>query len=82
MEKYLTCKKELLGDRIFRINKKYKVIKVDAEKNCFILTDEFINDIMLIKGLWFTPHFKNKYFYSDKELRKLKLEKLNGNPNL
>jgi len=93
--KYLICKKELFGDRIFRSGNEYEIgqmfvssqnnEKSLSRQNCFMLTDEYTNDPAVTKGLWFGPQFGNKvtdYFYTKQELRKIKLQKLNEIPNL
>jgi hypothetical protein len=85
MEKYLTCKKELLGNKIiFRPGKKYKI--ESSDENCiFIVTDEFDeNTFDLSPGMWFsikTASFRptiKEYFYANNELRKNKIKQLNG----
>jgi hypothetical protein len=86
----LTCKKELIGTRIYRVNKKYEIYKFDKfgydylnSKNLFILTEEYNDKFsanMIGIGQWFgstSPHKIFDYFYTEKELRKLKLKKLN-----
>jgi hypothetical protein len=85
MKKCLTCKKELIGTRIYRVNEKYEIYQVGSvlnDNNLFILTEEYNDKFSTnIIGQWFGISFEHKipdYFYTDKEIRKLKLEKLSN----
>jgi len=81
--KYLICKKNLIGFRIYRINQKYEIrtngYREPNDGNCYVLTDEHSQDSIPIKGLWFGPHFAHTitdYFYTKQELRIIKLKQL------
>jgi len=82
--KTLICKKDLIGDRTYRVGKEYEVYIEDSNTGFFILTDEFAKDSHTIKGLWFSNNVNNLYakdindyfYFTNQELRKAKLLKL------
>jgi hypothetical protein len=93
MKKCLTCKKELIGTKIdipesiFKIGEKYEILYDDCCDE-YLINHYFISFYCPpykgkpYEGKWFSSVkdssiYVYDYFYSDKELRKLKIKKLN-----
>ena len=90
MNKIFLCKCDFSKNgRRYHRGHEYKSLKFNNSfESVFILTDDFVEDGHIIKGMWFycaEPYriqfpseysYCYNYFYTDKELRSIKLKKL------
>lgn len=79
-KQYLICKKNLeYSDRNYYYGKQYAIYKIGyGTGDYFMLTDtSLFSSFDSTIGLWFCYDKVWEYFYTEKEYRKLKLEKLN-----
>jgi hypothetical protein len=90
MKKYLTCKKDIPED-IFKIGEKYEILYENNKwhtKIAYGILDHSIihyfisNNHEGVIGKWFSSNKTSNiyiydYFYTDKELRKQKMQNLN-----
>jgi hypothetical protein len=82
MEKYIICKKEILYSNkiIFKIGEKYEIKYTDIDLspsglNYFIYNKENIK--LYFSSIKDSGIYVYDYFYTEKELRNLKIKKLN-----